>query len=184
MRTDEIWHNKVKSKVVEKRFPPRIQNDLQRLDIPANLPEKGTSLYLFGDTDTGKTILASFMLLEYEKELYLNNLPGESLFVNTCDLFNTLKESFENKEITEQSIIKKYQQVPFLVLDDFGTIKPSDWVYQTLYLIINYRYEHLLITIFTSNNDMKKTELMFGDNRITSRIERMCQIKKKTKYKV
>lgn len=40
---------------------------------------------------------------------------------------------------------------PFLVLDDLGTEKLSDWVQEKLYAILDWRYGQELPTLVTSN---------------------------------
>jgi DNA replication protein DnaC len=72
--------------------------------------------------------------------------------------------------------------VDLLILDDLGVDKPSDWVLNVLYNIINYRYENLKKTIITSNFSLDEIAEAFNDNRITRRIERMCIIEEKQAY--
>jgi DNA replication protein DnaC len=127
--------------------------------------------------------MAAFMLLQEEKRMYLEVIPGHCKFISTLDIFSEIKSTFDNKEgKTEQEIIKFYREVPLLVLDDFGTRKPTDWVYDVLYLIINYRYEWMLPTIFTSNLNLNEISKVYGDDRLTSRIERMGKVLKLQKY--
>ena len=45
------------------------------------------------------------------------------------------------------------------MLDDIGKTKASDFVYEELYGLINYRLEHGLTTIFTSNHPLSVTAL-------------------------
>ena len=41
--------------------------------------------------------------------------------------------------------------IDVLVIDDLGKEKKSDWTRQTLFDVINHRYEHQLPTIITTN---------------------------------
>lgn len=45
------------------------------------------------------------------------------------------------------------KNIPVLVLDDIGKEKKSAWTQQILFDVINFRYEHLLPTIITTNFD-------------------------------
>ena len=38
-----------------------------------------------------------------------------------------------------------------VLLDDLGAVKPSEWVWDTVSLILNARYNEKLTTIITSN---------------------------------
>jgi DNA replication protein DnaC len=49
-----------------------------------------------------------------------------------------------------------------------------------LYHLINHRYEYMKKTIITSNYTLEELEQRLNDQRITSRINRMCKIEEKT----
>ena len=72
----------------------------------------------------------------------------------------------------------KYGDYHLLVLDDFGVEKISDWSYQLLYMLINRRYNNLKTTIFTSNFSLEQIAQQLGDDRLTSRIQHMCDVQK------
>lgn len=172
MRTEILWNERIRHKVIDRLFPPRLANDLKFLENPVK--RKYESLYLYGASHTGKTVFAAFCLLEEEKIRYLENRPGTCLFIGTSELLQEIKEAIGTGH--DKEILSKYQKCSYLVLDDFGTVKPTDWVYQILYLIINYRYENMLPTIITSNFSLEEISEVMNDDRITSRIERMGPI--------
>ena len=62
-----------------------------------------------------------------------------------------------------------------LFLDDLGAENATDFVRDTLYLIINRRYEGKLPVIITSNLDLGELSDSVGD-RIASRIAGMCDM--------
>ena len=70
----------------------------------------------------------------------------------------------------------RYATVQHLVLDDLGAEKSSDWATQILYLIINERYENMRPIIITSNLTIKALGTKMGDDRLSSRINGMCEI--------
>jgi len=60
-----------------------------------------------------------------------------------------------------------------LFLDDLGAEKVTDWALETLFTLINDRYERMLPTVYTSNLDPRQLSENLGD-RIASRIVGSC----------
>lgn len=185
MRNEQSWKERAFPKVL-KSFPPRLQEDLQKISVPKNLPELKSS-FIHGPVHSGKTVLAGFMMLEACKQRFLNATTDTIIFLKIIELLHDLRSCFNGEGESEKQILEKYSEADFLVLDDFGNEKPTDWVLSVLYLLIDRRYENMKTTIFTSNHSLKDIAQKFGDDRITSRIERMCgdgeSIYKKPKFK-
>lgn len=184
MRTIEKWKTRHLAKELE-QFTPRTKQLLQEIYPQDNLPDEiDNSCFIHGETGYGKTIYAASLLLQEKRNLYLQGEVKDCYFVNIADLFDEIKESYDKSSFNKESeILGKYSFCHLLVLDDFGTVKPSEWLLQNLYLIINRRYEYLKKTIITSNYNLDGIAEMFGDIRITSRIERMCEIINKKHWK-
>lgn len=182
MRNKELWYSKIREKVIRRKFPPRLAQVLLELDLPTiDNPEK--SRYVYGDIDTGKTVYAAQLLLLFECQQYLLGVPYRTEFITANDLLTKIRSTYQkNATDTEQDIFSKYGEATLLVLDDLGVEKSTDWVYQVLYTIINYRYEHLLPTIITSNLSLDELANKLDDDRIPSRISRMGVITKKKPY--
>ena len=72
-------------------------------------------------------------------------------------------------------------QAELLVLDDLGAEKTSEWVEETLNLIVNTRYNERRVTIFTSNypdtpdEEDPNTLLCRVGTRMRSRLHEMCE---------
>ena len=68
-----------------------------------------------------------------------------------------------------------------LVLDDLGAEKTSEWVDETMNLIVNTRYSERRVTLFTSNyqdipDDTDPNSLVFRIGaRMRSRLHEMCE---------
>ncbi len=68
-----------------------------------------------------------------------------------------------------------------LVLDDIGAEKTSEWVEETMNLIVNTRYNERRVTVFTSNyedipDDTDPNSLVFRiGHRMRSRLHEMCE---------
>ena len=76
----------------------------------------------------------------------------------------------------ELTLISRYaEQLPYLVLDDIGVEKMTDWARQTLDVIFYERDGHNLATIITSNLSPDEIEKKI-DARISSRIAGMGKI--------
>lgn len=162
-------------------FPPRIVKTLQQLKtrIKVNTTDLG-GLFLYGPAGTGKTIYAAACLMEMKRLSFYgdgNFIHGG--FVNVLNLLEELRASFnqQSNNNSADEIITRYSQVDVLILDDISAQKTTDWVLNTLTLIINNRYESLLPTIITSNADLESLANQLGDDRIPSRICEMCKIK-------
>ena len=140
------------------------------------------SVFFHGEPGTGKTVSAvTHVLKDLKNEYYYE---GILRFENVTNLLHkirkTYKQSYDSKGnlSDETTILNECRFADYLILDDFGVEKTSDWSLQTLYLIINSRYENLKPTVITSNLSIEELYEKMEDNRIISRIQSMCQIVK------
>ena len=82
---------------------------------------------------------------------------------------------------TELEILRPVMTADLLVLDDLGAEKTSEWVDETMNLIVNTRYNERRLTIFTSNypdipDDTEPNSLLFRIGfRMRSRLHEMCE---------
>ena len=139
------------------------------------------SWYLSGGIGTGKTHNAYAYYLETNKKTKEIKLENEAKFIfknydwivfynfaTLCDeLRNTQFESFNGIEKSrtekEEAIIK----TKYLILDDLGSEKRSDYSDDFLIRLVEFRYSNDLYTGFTSNISIGKLPY---DARIVSRI--------------
>lgn len=122
------------------------------------LKGKRKSAYIYGASGTGKTYLSKIL-----HNSLLSDFQ-DSCYIRAVDLAITLrKECFGENYKT---VLKDFQTVPLLVIDDFGTQKNTEWVSETLFAILDYRYTQHLPVVFTSN--IPPMEL--GQPRLSSRI--------------
>jgi len=81
---------------------------------------------------------------------------------------------------TELEVLRPVLQADLLVLDDLGAEKTSEWVDETMNLIVNTRYSERRLTLFTSNypdipDDTDPNSLLFRIGaRMRSRLHEMC----------
>lgn len=144
-------------------------------DIVRNFPNVNKGLFLWGNPGTGKTLLSSIILTEL-----ITRHAVEGKFVKISrTFFNRLKSTFNEASPTygEANLIEReYAEVDILVIDDFGVQRDSDWELETLYNLVDARYEALKFTIFTSNNNPFQSLKEKSQGRILSRIKEMCKI--------
>jgi len=97
---------------------------------------------------------------------------------NSCDVYNVTQLLYTvRREIGTEGTLQDrlLYNSNFLILDDIGAEKVTDWVEEFLYLVVNTRYEKNHPMIFTSNLPLSKLADKIGD-RIVSRVKEMCHI--------
>lgn len=147
-------------------------------DVPENIKKilramstGGKGLYLYGDCGTGKTHIAYAI---WEKSRKLGRLAK---IYNSPEMFDVIRDFYGKKGVdyrdNELKMLIDFEGI--LIIDDVGAEKPTEWVAETFYKIVNVRYEKQLPTIFTSNLSLDGLAEQIGD-RIASRIAEMCEV--------
>lgn len=134
--------------------------------------EDGQGFLIYGNTGNGKTHLAVAAMLEVHESFHL-----PAIFAVAPAVFNRLKQLIRTPEEYAR-ILDAYMNIPLLVLDDIDKVsqnqgKLSPWSKETMYLLINHRYEFLLPTICTSNLSPQKLRPLLGDAIISRMMEMM-----------
>lgn len=126
--------------------------------------DEGRGLLIVGPCGTGKTHLAVAAL----QEIIEQEKPGKLLFRNFQELVQDLQASFESNESPKKSeILQPLLEADLLVLDELGSQKPTAFVQDILYYVVNSRYNDVRTTIFTSNF---LDEPRAGEERLEERI--------------
>ena len=116
---------------------------------------------LTGGTGNGKTHLAVAALLRWYDEHHMGMFWKVPKFLPFLRAF-----IFDKDSIGFEQIMENYGAGPsLLVLDDLGAHKASEWADETMYRIIDDRYENQAPTIITANVPVESI-----DPRIVSRM--------------
>ncbi|MDP8972463.1 MAG: ATP-binding protein [Actinomycetota bacterium] len=130
--------------------------------------EAGKGLYFCGGVGTGKTHLAVAVMNELIRR---KRVP--SLFVTVPELLDNLRETYNKPGRNLDEWMDAVQNAEFLVLDDLGSERTTEWVRERIFVIVNHRYREALPTVFTSNIGPKDLAEQLGE-RTASRIIAMC----------
>ena len=109
-------------------------------------PAVDRGLLFIGPAGVGKTHLAvSIIKGLIDKGFACIFCEFGSLLKEIQDSYNPISKS------SELRVLAPIYQADVLILDELGATVPTDWVRDTMYQIINKRYNDNKLTIFTSN---------------------------------
>ena len=129
------------------------RNDSQRnalqlaFSLVEHYPAVDKGLLLTGGVGVGKTHLAVAILRDLIMRKGIN-----CLFYESGSLLKAIQDSYNPvSQTSEMRVLAPVYQAEILALDELGATVPTSWVRDTLYQIINTRYNNKKLTIFTTN---------------------------------
>jgi DNA replication protein DnaC len=110
-------------------------------------PAVEAGLLFMGGVGVGKTHLAIAVVTDLIEK---KGVAG--LFYESGSLLKAIQDSYNPvSQTSEMRVLAPVYQAEVLVLDELGATVPTNWVRDTLYQIINNRYNNKKLTIFTTN---------------------------------
>lgn len=152
-----------------------------------NYPVQDVGLLFIGPCGVGKTHLAVAVIQELIRK--------KSVSCYFCD-FRELIRDIQNtytpdSSLSELDVLAPIFQKDVLVLDELGAKRTTAWVEETVFYIVNNRYNNKKLTIFTSNyldkeeeEDTRDSYYKKGEDslvdrigvRLRSRLYEMCKV--------
>jgi DNA replication protein DnaC len=140
-------------------------------------PVVDKGLLIIGPPGIGKTHLAIAALKQT-----VRTTGVQGLYYDTRGLLTRIRSTYNSFTRTaEMDVIRPVMEAQLLILDDLGAERLTDWVEETMNVIVNSRYNAKLPTIFTSNyedepdrEDMNSLLVRVGF-RLHSRLREMCE---------
>jgi DNA replication protein DnaC len=152
-----------------------------------NYPAQDVGLVFIGPCGVGKTHLAVAVIQEL-----VRTKDAACIFYDFRDLIREIQSTFTPESVlSESDVLAPVFSSDVLVLDELGAKRPTAWVEETVFTIINYRYNHKKMTLFTTNypdteesEDKRDSFYKKGDEslidrigvRLRSRIYEMCKV--------
>ena len=130
-------------------------------------PSDKWGVFLQGTAGTGKSHLLIALANKWMKKQH------PAFFMNVSDMFDDLKSGYSDNSY--QIKMQTLKNVEILILDDIGTEKPTDWVEEKLFQLLNHRMNEGLATFFSSNCTLMDLKTRLHE-RITSRIKEMSVV--------
>ena len=114
--------------------------------LVADYPAVDRGLLFMGPSGVGKTHLAVSIIKSLSEKGF------SCLFTEFGSLLKQIQDSYNPvSKSSELGVLAPIYQADVLVLDELGAAMPTDWVRDTMYQIINKRYNDKKLTIVTTN---------------------------------
>lgn len=159
--------------VLERHIPARFADatitDPQITDWAATYltnPAEAPSLLLTGPTGVGKTHTCWAILRHLTTSRAAAGVGLRWQFTTHPDLNDRTRPKPDE---SHAYALDPYQNAEFLILDDLGAGKQSEWTGDALHRLVDHRWAHQLVTVYSTNLTSKDLTEAVGD-RVVSRL--------------
>lgn len=158
-------YKSIDSKVIAQNSKTMVANYIKNF---SKFQDIGKGIYFYSKTKgSGKTRLAVSL-----GNVLLRNLKQQVKFITSSDLLKEIKNTYnKDSKFTESQLVDSINKVNILIIDDIGVERPTNWVNEMLFSILDNRMKYNRVTIFTSNCSVEELE---HDERLKSRLTKMC----------
>ncbi|MCX6553624.1 MAG: ATP-binding protein [Candidatus Aminicenantes bacterium] len=139
----------LKSYFPDKENPSQARAKKASAKFVADYPAVSVGLLFHGGTGVGKTRLLCCIGNQLIKEK-----GCEVIYIDWNDLAREMKsgEDAASRDFaTISQLIQRLARVELLLFDELGASRPSPWVEDNIYYLINRRYNDNRVTLFASN---------------------------------
>lgn len=163
------WDQRIHALGLPKRYTTASLNDFPRLFEEY----VGKSVYITGPTGSGKThLMAALARRQVALSISKGSSPDKPVakFISVVDLISRVKNTFnKSSEETDEDVFQYYANTQWLYLDDFGSHNTTDWTFDLIYRLVDYRWGEMLPMVISSNLSIQELSEAFS-SRIASRI--------------
>ena len=140
-------------------------------DAILNFIEEGNNLYIYSENcGNGKTTWAIRLMYSYfDKIWHKSCFDCKALFVSVPKFLYNCKRSISQDVKGFEELCNLISEVDFVIWDDVGEMKASDYEHQILFQYIDNRINSKKSNIYTSNKNKEQLEDVLGV-RLASRI--------------
>lgn len=139
----ERFLNRTFTSFEKRRDPSAFERAAAYANRDTLFSDANNSLLFIGSPGTGKTHLAAAIA----NRLVEIGIPAR--FGTFQAHLDNIKKEFDTSG--QRRYLDEIRGVPMLVIDDLGQERRTDWTKSVLYDVVNYRYEHLLPMVMTTN---------------------------------
>ena len=140
-----------------------VQRFCRRLD---DCLDRGESLGILGKAGTGKTSLAMAVAIEAMRR-------NRTVAVYTApDLLTAIRKTYDDSSYSE--LMESLVAVDLLHIEDLAVARPTEWVLEQFYTVINARYQDERSVLFTADVLAPSDLGQHIGDRTASRLKEMC----------